>query len=464
MGSIVVCGGGVVGLATAMMLGRDGHQVTVLESDPTPVPASALDAWDRWDRSGVAQFRQPHNLFPRFRSILEHELPGMVDALLAEGCVWVHPTLAPPPSIEDRSPRPDDDRFSFVTGRRPAVELAFARAAETADGVTVRRGVRARGLVAADDQRDVLDVGGVVTFDGQRLEADLVVDAMGRRSPVAGWLQEMGGRSPVTESADCGFVYYTRYFAGPELPQQRAGTLARMGTISVLTLPGDNGTWSVTVFGASRDTPLKQLRDAEVFNRVIRACPAHAHWLDGEPMSAVLAMAGVLDRYHRYSVDGRPLATGLASVGDAWACTNPSAGRGLSVGLIQAQQLRRVVQEHLDDRPAFAAAWDAATEAHVTPYYRSQIAADRVRLAEMDALRDGRPPPPPDPLMSAFFAGSGFDADLFRALIEVMTCMALLQDVLDRPGMRAAIMTYADRQPGQIPGPDRQQLVSLLTG
>ena len=344
MGSIVVCGGGVVGLATAMMLGRDGHQVTVLESDPTPVPASALDAWDRWDRSGVAQFRQPHNLFPRFRSILEHELPGMVDALLAEGCVWVHPTLAPPPSIEDRSPRPDDDRFSFVTGRRPAVELAFARAAETADGVTVRRGVRARGLVAADDQRDVLDVGGVVTFDGQRLEADLVVDAMGRRSPVAGWLQEMGGRSPVTESADCGFVYYTRYFAGPELPQQRAGTLALMGTISVLTLPGDNGTWSVTVFGASRDTPLKQLRDAEVFDRVIRACPAHAQWLEGEPMSAVLAMAGVLDRYHRYSVDGRPLATGLASVGDAWACTNPSAGRGLSVGLIQAQQLCRVVR------------------------------------------------------------------------------------------------------------------------
>ncbi len=116
--------------------------------------------------------------------------------------------------------------------------------------------------------------------------------------------------------------------------------LAPMGTFSLLTLPGDNGTWSVTIWAAAADTALRKVRDPDNFAKVLQACPFHAHWLDGQPITDVLAMASILDKYRRFVVDDQPIATGVVAVGDAWACTNPSAGRGISVGLFHAQCLR----------------------------------------------------------------------------------------------------------------------------
>jgi hypothetical protein len=49
--------------------------------------------------------------------------------------------------------------------------------------------------------------------------------------------------------------------------------------MSILTLPGDNGTWSVTIFTATGDQPLKRLRTKKQWTKTVEACPLHAHWL-----------------------------------------------------------------------------------------------------------------------------------------------------------------------------------------
>ena len=465
MGSVVVCGGSVIGLSTAMLLARDGHEVTVIESDPAPVPDLPSDGWDRWVRPGVPQFRQPHNLFSRVRQILDDDLPGITDALLDAGCVWVDPIQALPPSITDRAPRDGDDRFRFVTGRRPVVEATFARAAIQHPRVTVHRGVTVVGLLTGPPARHgIPHVNGVRLANGEDLRADLVVDATGRRTKLAAWLLDVGGSPPTVESEDCGFVYYTRFFEGEARPALIGPPVVSLGTISLLTLAGDNNTWSVTVWAASADTELRVLRDPKRFNTLVRACPFQAHWLDGEPITDMVVMAGILDRYRRFVVDDRPVATGVVAVGDAWACTNPSAGRGLSVGLVHAQRLRDVVREgRLDDPEALVRGFDAVTEADVTPYYRNQIAADRARIAEMDCLREGREPPAPDPIVGAIGATALHDPDVFRGMIEMLTCLALPEDVLARPGFMEKVGAYVGHSPPPVPGPDREQLLGLLS-
>lgn len=466
MAVVVVCGGSVIGLSTAMMLAADGHRVTVLEADPDGAPTAPAQAWSSWRRKGVAQFHQPHNLFPRFRHICDDELPGLTDRLLAAGCVWVDYLDALPPTLTDQRPRPGDEAVRFVTGRRPVIESVVATAAEDQPGVSVRRGARVAGLLpgAVVAKGGAPHVAGVRTTDGEALSADLVIDAMGRRSPSTQWLADLGARPPEVQSEDHGFVYYTRYFSGPTRPRRLGRALVPMGSISLLTLDGDNGTWSVTLFGTTGDAPLKALRDPECFGRVVAACPLQAHWLHGDPVTGVLPMAGILDRHRRLAVDGHPIVTGFAAVGDAWACTNPSAGRGLSVGLIHAQQLRHTVRDHLDDPAAFARAFDEHTEQFVGPYYWNQVAADRARIAEMSADRAGEVPVRPDSPMTRLQSAAVHDPDAFRGLLDTLLCLALPDDVLARSAVKVAIEQADNHPPPATPGPDRRGLLRLLDG
>jgi 2-polyprenyl-6-methoxyphenol hydroxylase-like FAD-dependent oxidoreductase len=463
MASIIICGGSAIGLTTAMMLADDGHAVTVLEADPASPPNSPVDAWTAWERHGVPQFRQPHNLFPGFRRVAETELPGLTERLVAAGCVWEEPLAGMPPGITDHSARPDDDKFRFVTGRRPVVEAVIADKARGHPGVTVRRGTKVSGVITGTSMEPgVLHVTGVRTAGGDEIRADLVIDAMGRKTPCGDWLTAAGGTAPHVESQDCGFAYYTRYYTGPSLPAKIGPVLSELGSFTLLTLAGDNNTWSLTIFVATADPALKAFRDADAFTAVIRECPLQAHWLDGTPITDVLPYAGVLDRYRRFVVGGRPVATGFAAVGDAWACTNPSAGRGLSVGIIHAQVLRDALRKEPDNPLAFVHAYDAETEKTVAPFYWNQITADRRRIDEMTALREGTEPPPPDPRVVHFMTAAMCDGDVFRGLLETITCLSTPQQVLARPDIAAKVQELGTDHMFQLPGPGRARLLDLL--
>jgi 2-polyprenyl-6-methoxyphenol hydroxylase-like FAD-dependent oxidoreductase len=465
---IVVLGAGLGGLLTAMLLAKDGHEVTVVERDPAEPPGpdgpeGADAAWDGWSRRGVNQFRLPHFMLPRWWEQVRAELPEAGSALTAAGALRCNVLELLPESR--RGPMRDDDgRFETVTARRPVLELALSAVA-AATGVTIRRGVTVTG-VTTDRGALAPRVTGVLTATGRPIHADLVVDCGGRRSALPAWLVAAGARPPLEEREDCGFVYYGRHFRGA-MPDARANLLQAYDSVSFITLPGDNDTWSVTITTHSRDTALRGLRDPAAWHRVVSRYPVAAHWAEGEPISGVDIMAGIEDRYRRLVVDGHPVATGVVLVGDAWACTNPSVGRGAALGLIHARLLRDLLREtEPADHEKLARRFDELTAQTVEPLYRSTVWLDRHRLAEIAGDLAGTPYRPDDQrwmVSKALYAASLHDPDLARAYATVAGFLATPDEVLSTPGVLDRVMALGlDAPQYPLPGPSRAALLEAL--
>jgi 2-polyprenyl-6-methoxyphenol hydroxylase-like FAD-dependent oxidoreductase len=456
-----------------MLLARDGHEVTVLEKDPEGPPATGAEAWDKWERSGVAQFHLAHYMQARVRHLLQAELPEVYDEIASSGGIRYNILQSFLYGLDDPSPRPADERFETMTARRPVLESAFARVAENTTGLKIVRGVTVDGLITNGALTDgVPHVTGVRTRDGEEFTADLIVDAMGRKSKYIDWVTALGARPPYEEAFDAGFAYYSRHYRSPDgsVPEARGRLMNALSTIGVMTLPADNGTWVVVIVGSSGDKPLKTLRRNDVYDRVVRSIPHLAHWVDAEPVADVHPMAGVADRYRRFVQDGKPSVTGFVAVGDSWACTNPQAGRGVSTGLGGAIALRDVARKHLDDPLDLALALDHELEERCAPWYRFQVVQDRDRHVAVQAAIEGHAPAGPgdvdNPVMQmarAFAVAAMYDPDVARAFCEVVSCLTQPAQVLGRAGMMDKVLAASSgRGPKPTVGPTREQLLELL--
>jgi 2-polyprenyl-6-methoxyphenol hydroxylase-like FAD-dependent oxidoreductase len=470
MASVVMVGGGIAALTTAMLLADDGHQVTVLERDPAG-PTDPYAAWEDWERRGVSQFRLPHLFVSRFRVELEQELPRVVKALDEVGTLRFNTlALAPPDRAGERLA--SDRDYEILTGRRPVMESVVARAAEATPGLTIRRGVAVTGLIAEQPSTSAaVRVTGAGTADGERVTGDLVVDASGRRSSLARWLRGCGAAPPAEEMEDSGFVYYGRHFASADgsLPAPKGPGIQEYGSVSSLTLAADNGTWAVVIVASAADRALRGLHDTQRWSAVVRSMPLVAHWIDAEPLNArVVTMAGIEDRHRCLIVAGEPVATGIVVLADAWACTNPSLGRGVSLGVLHGRILRDTLRRS-DPAQArqFALDFHDATMTSVEPWYQATVRYDRHRLAEIDAHIRGRIYDPGDAewdgVRGVQFA-AGRDRDCLRASLAIINVLRTPAEVLGQPGIldkaRAAGPGWRERP---FPGPTRSELVAMAS-
>jgi flavin-dependent dehydrogenase len=166
-------------------------------------------------------------------------------------------------------------------------------------------------------------------------------------------------------------------------------------------------------------------------------------------------------------VDGTPVLTGLLAVGDSACCTNPSLGRGMTMGLMHAAGTAEVINDHLGDPLALALAHDQMTQDRVTPWYQNTVAFDRARKEQIDASIEGRPAQestgPGTEFQQAFGVAMLYDPDVFRGLMEFISMMALPEQIFTRPGFGDRVAAAAEgHEAFAPPGPSRDELLKAL--
>ena len=218
-------------------------------------------------------------------------------------------------------------------------------------------------------------------MDGQTVDADMVIAAVGRASRFAA-----EARAPA-EGATCGFSYAARMYRarpGTELSSSGRPMSSLHRGYLAMVFPQDGRTLSALIVRASADKALASLRHNHCFDAAASLIPQLAPWTDPgrfEPITDVMVGGGLTNSYRgQLDKDGRVAIPGVFFLGDAVCTTYPAAGRGVSLGLRQAQALLTMLAHSGGDLRNAAEQFDAWCTASIRPWYEDHRDCDAAML------------------------------------------------------------------------------------
>ncbi len=334
---VVVVGARCAGAATAMLLGRLGYRVTVVERGR--IPSDTLSTHGL-ARGGVVQLARW----------------GLLDQVLASGAPALRQVVFRTGDVEEiRTVKPRAGVDHLVAPRRYILDSILTDAA-TAARATIHTGLTATGVLHTDDGR----VRGVRArrTDGTsvRLPAKVVVGADGVRSRVAGLVgSTVRERHPVDSAA------FYAYVGG--LPSHRLefhiGQFADGRTGYAGVFPTHHGRACVWVCCPAARVRGLRGGAVEPFLRLLATV---------SPTLAARARAGqiMLPVHGTLRLPNhirRATGPGWALVGDAGYHRDPITGHGITDAFRDAELLTRAVDEHLRGDAADLSGYETARDA-----------------------------------------------------------------------------------------------------
>lgn len=350
----VVLGGSVAGLCAAGALAPHFDEVLVLERDELPADAE--------HRRGVPQSKHPHFLLNSGRRAINELFPGFEEALVSAGGLHLMPSMDAAYLEGTGWSSRKQSSMTMVYSSRILIERVLRDKVREVRNVAIREGVSVRGIETADGGTARGRVTGVVfstaTGGEERIDADLVIDAMGRGSSVSDWLVAAGWPETPVQTLDAKVTYTSRWYdlPAPEdrppswwwqhlviMPSQEKGEHPPEHEFLVNFFPIEGsrtiacmGSWGIAMPRTPEDfeASAKRVR-TPLFATAMAAC---------EPISDVHRTRSTGNKWRRY--DQLPeVPAGIAFIGDSICAFNPFYAQGISSAAGSALTLKAHLEQ-----------------------------------------------------------------------------------------------------------------------
>jgi 2-polyprenyl-6-methoxyphenol hydroxylase-like FAD-dependent oxidoreductase len=292
---VVVVGGSLAGCSAAMLLGRAGQRVALVEKQPDP------DA-----------FKRICSHFIQASGVPTLERLGLLEPIMAAGGVRSRIRAWTPWGMIEAPP---DQAGSAVNLRREVLDPLVRRAAAETDGVDMRLGHAVTGVV-----REAGAVTGVTMRDREgeetTLRAKLVVGADGRDSQVV----KLAGVAEKTKPH--GRFAYGGYFEGPPIEHWPDGKVWFMDPQWAAAFPTDSKLTFYAAMPTKDRLPEFKSDPGTALVRFLADLPDAPPILESKLVSDVLGKIDMTNRMRRQA------GGGLALVGDAALAADPLFGVG----------------------------------------------------------------------------------------------------------------------------------------